>query len=372
MQIQSLAFHFLEIPLKFQFSQSNNTTHYSSAVIVQIQSTRGVKGIGECCPRSYVTGETLHTVATDLKKIEPLLLSTSFETLESIRQFVINVLPGQIGLSSICALDLALIDAWSKEYQQNLVEAVGGKIIHTVEYTGILPQAKPAKLEELLHKLSYFSFKELKIKVDTNLDRTLEVIRLIRASSFSKAKLRIDANCAWSYDDAISQIPVLMEKGIIVFEQLFPKDELNDLMKITRQFGKETKIMADESLTSLRSANQLINERICNHFNLKISKNGGFWNTLRLYQYITGQGFSCQLGAHFGETSILTAAGLLLASKADQLTAVEGGYGEHILTEDIISPSLKFDSNARIYIQDALSRPGLIAQERSTKIEKLI
>lgn len=371
MQIQSLAVHFLEIPLKFQFSQSNNTTNQSSAVIVQIQSTRGTKGIGECCPRPYVTGETIHTVATDLKKIEPLLLSTPFETLESIRQFVINVLPDQIGLSSICALDLALIDAWSKEYQQNLVKAIGGKKTHTVKYTGILPQGKPANLEKILHQLSYFSFKELKIKVDANLDRTIEIIKFIRASPFSKAKLRIDANCAWSYDDAISQIPVLMEKGIVVFEQLFPKDKLNDLTKITRQFGNMTKIMADESLTSLNSADQLINGSVCNHFNLKISKNGGFWNTLRLYQYITGQGFSCQLGAHFGETSILTAAGLLLASKADQLTAVEGGYGEHILTEDIISPSIKFDSNVQIHIQDVLSKPGLIAQGKLKKIKKL-
>ena len=77
---------------------------------------------------------------------------------------------------------------------------------------------------------------------------------------------------------------------------------------------------------------------------LSFPKNGGFWNSLSLYELIQENGLSCQLGAHFGETSILTATGLLLASKAPALTAIEGGYGDYLLEKDIIPTSIKFQS----------------------------
>ena len=37
-------------------------------------------------------------------------------------------------------------------------------------------------------------------------------------------------------------------------------------------------------------------------------------------------GISVQLGAHFGETSLLTAAGIIFATLAKDLRAVEGGF----------------------------------------------
>lgn len=55
-----------------------------------------------------------------------------------------------------------------------------------------------------------------------------------------------------------------------------------------------------------------------------------------------------QLGAHFGETSILTAAGIVFAAMAGPLTAMEGGLGTHLLEYDFCSPSLQFDDQAGI------------------------
>ena len=211
------------------------------------------------------------------------MLSRTFESVTDIKHFVTEELPPQIGLSSICGIDLALMDAWSKTHQQSLVDAVNGDQDTVAHYTGILPQGSPKVLAVALQQLSYFKFKELKVKVNANLSQTLETLRLIRSDFFPDINIRVDANTAWSYEDAVEQIPVLLDQGIDTFEQIFSKDKLDDLKRITATFGSHARIMADESLTSYESAQHLIQHKICNHFNLKLSKNGGFWNSLSVY-----------------------------------------------------------------------------------------
>ena len=117
--------------------------------------------------------------------------------------------------------------------------------------------------------------------------------------------------------------------------------------------------MAEESITTLQEAKTLVENHLCNHFNLKISKNGGILQTLNIYHYLTQKGYTCQLGAHFGETSLLTAAGLIFSSLAKDLTANEGGLGKYLLEEDISEPSLRFNQKAKINLMHLQNAPGL-------------
>ncbi|MCB0641665.1 MAG: hypothetical protein KDC44_08495 [Phaeodactylibacter sp.] len=363
MRIRSIQSQALQIPLKFKFAQSNNTATCSSSLLIELHTQGGIKGWGECCPRLYVTGESIHSVMQDLKQIEPQLLETHFESLADIRQFLNTQLPLPIGLSTTCGLELALLDAWSQSHNRPLVQVLEGDPNYVAQYSGILPQGPIQQQAKVLEQLARFQFKTLKIKVDNNLEHSLKLIRLIRANYFPAVRLQVDANCSWTYQDALRQIPVLLENGVEVFEQLFPAGQILDFQRITQKFGHLTKIMADESLTSYGTALFLLYNKVCNHFNLKLSKNGGFWNTLNLYQLIRNQGGTCQLGAHFGETSILTAAGLILASKAQEFTALEGGYGDYLLENDIVEPSLKFDQRAEIPLATTLTHAGWIPQK---------
>lgn len=88
--------------------------------------------------------------------------------------------------------------------------------------------------------------------------------------------------------------------------------------------------------------------RTCRRFNLKISKNGGLFNTLAIYRLAQEHGIACQLGAHFGETGILTGAGILFGALAGPLTALEGGLGTHLLEYDLFDAGLQIDSRAQI------------------------
>jgi L-Ala-D/L-Glu epimerase len=61
------------------------------------------------------------------------------------------------------------------------------------------------------------------------------------------------------------------------------------------------------------------------------------------------QGRRIIVGAQVGETSILARAGMALASAAaERLVGYEGAYGTWLLTEDVVTPSLRFGRKGRV------------------------
>lgn len=346
-QIEKIEYKQVHIPLKFQFAQSNNVTSQSDTILLSIQTPDGLKGLGETCPRKYVTGESADSVFNDLKVIGNYLKQLSFNSLEDIQYLVTKELPGKIGLSTICAIELALLDLWTKINDRNIIEVLGGQH-RTIQYSGIVPLVKIKYLELVLQQLKYFQFKQVKLKVDTALQDSLERIKLIRSALGEDVSIRLDANTAWTYDEARQFIPAYLAEGINSFEQIFPKEQVQKLGKITAEFGQDAFIMADESLSSFEDAHYLIQRGLCNAFNLKISKNGGLFNALRIYKLAKSFNISCQLGAHFGETSLLTRAGVWLSTLAPNLQANEGGFGTYLLEKDVVSPGIQIDEHGQI------------------------
>ena len=345
MKICKLAIHHLQIPLRFQFAQANHVAKRSNSILVELETERGILGFGESCPRPYVTGECPSSVSSDLKGIRTLLWQKEFIELEDIEGFICDHLAVKVGPAALCALELALLDSWSKTYRQPLIEALGGQIKEEFRYTGVIPTGNFAPLEPFLSK---FSFPRIKLKMGSNLKENLARIDHIQNIYGSRIPIQADINTAWSWEDALEQIPTLMKRGIRIFEQPFLPKFDEGMGKLTERFGSDAFIMADESATTPFQVMNLLQQSRCNRINLKISKHGGIFQTLNIYREAWRQGIYCQLGAHFGETSILTYAGLIVASCVPKLTGHEGGLGTYLLETDLCAPSLRFDQQACI------------------------
>ncbi|MCG8330005.1 MAG: hypothetical protein MI974_20075 [Chitinophagales bacterium] len=345
MKIKSIEIYKLAIPLKIQFAQANNKSNQSCSIIVKLQTQEGISGFGECCPRKYVTGESPEDVIKALKAIQGALYQYDFVSINAIQEYVCEYLPGVMKPAAICALELALLDAWSKEYQIPLVNALGGTTTQSIPYTGIVPLGP---FPVIASKLKHFNFTELKLKASAGLEDNLKRIQEIKSLYTSNIKIRVDANTGWTFPTAIEQCKSLIEAGVSCIEQPFPADADKSMQLLKECYGEWIDIMADESLTDFQTAEALIDQQACNRFNLKISKNGGIFNTLKIYKLAQQHGIKCQLGAHFGETSLLTAAGLIFASIAPKLVAIEGGLGTHLLAKDITLNPLMINQEAII------------------------
>lgn len=345
MKIQNISIKHLQIPMRIRFAQSNNTANQSSSVFLELQTTNDIVGYGESCPRTYVTGEDYHSVKKDLHSIEAELYQKQFNTIDDIKTYVCAELPKRIGMAAICVLEIALLDAWSREKNISILEALGVSPKPVFQYTGVIPFSNLQKLKPILRR---FDFKEVKIKVDDNVEKNKERVEDIREFYGSETPIRVDANCSWDVPFAIEQTTKLIEQNITVIEQPFPVAMDKAMRYLTHNFGEWVDIMADESVTSYESAKKLIEDKACTRFNLKLSKNGGIFNTLRIYELAKANGVKCQLGAHFGETSILTVAGMIFASLTTALKAMEGGLGTLLLEKDVCEEAIMINKKAQI------------------------
>lgn len=360
MKITQLRLREVKIPLRYQFSQSNNAgASHSHSAIVEVHTEGGATGYGESCPRTYVTGEDMGAVQKDMQTLSPELKGATIGSAEEIKQKLNEWEEAGIGPSARCALELALLDALSTTDGKPLTELLGSKPPETLHYSLILPLLRPSSLEQLLPQVRQFSPPAVKLKVDAKLEETTEKINLLRSFFGKGLSIRVDANAGWTPQQAEKIIPRLIEQGVTSFEQPLPASQWAELAGLTRQFGKDARIMADESLISRQKAQFLIEKGCVNHFNLKISKLGGLFSSLEVCRLAEKHGVPSQLGAHFGETSLLTAAGLLLSGLTGSLTAHEGAMGAFLLEEDITQPPITMGLDGNLDSREALPKAGL-------------
>lgn len=372
MKITKVLYRSINIPLNFQFSQSNNrSARHSSSVILELHLSDGTIGYGEACPRMYVTQESLESMQKDLKAIAPQFATADIESLEGWKKQLVNWAGLGVGSSTICALELAGLDAMAKRAQQSMSDLLGIQSeTGSITYSQVIPMLEPAKLEKLLQQIGSLQPSSLKLKASDQLADNLDNISLLRACFGDQISIRVDVNAGWSLAQAQEFIPSFLAAGVNSFEQPLPAEQLEEMGKLTHHFGQDAFIMADESLLDVQGARYLLENKISNHFNLKVSKLGGIFRALAIYQLAASYEVPCQLGAHFGETSLLTAAGILLTHLAGPMSANEGALGEFLLEKDIVTPSLAQQPNGHFATDTVLQGIGLAPQLNTTVLEE--
>jgi muconate cycloisomerase len=103
-------------------------------------------------------------------------------------------------------------------------------------------------------------------------------------------------------------------------------------------------------------------------FNIRLSKCGGFLNSLRLAALAQEHGLAWQLGCHPGESGILSAAGRHWATSVANVRWLEGSYDRHMLAEQPTQPDITFRYGGRA---PALTGPGLGVTVDMQKLERM-
>jgi muconate cycloisomerase len=152
---------------------------------------------------------------------------------------------------------------------------------------------------------------------------------MIRRRVGKEVDIRVDANEAWPAAGAAEKIRELEPFDISAVEQPVPHAEVDRLAAIRKEI--KTPIMLDESLCGMADAERAVAGGLCDLFNLRLSKCGGFIPSLRLAQFALRHGLGYQLGCQIGETAILSTAGRHFATSVKNLRAVEGSYDRHLV-----------------------------------------
>ena len=152
----------------------------------------------------------------------------------------------------------------------------------------------------------------------------------------------------------MARITELEPAGIQAVEQPVAHRDIDCLSAVRRQV--RVPVMLDESLCSRLDAERAINQGLCDLFNLRLSKCGGFIPTLRLAQLAKERGIGYQLGCQVGETAILSAAGRHFAGSVAAVRYREGSYDRRLVREALSTSDITFGRGGWA---PALDGPGL-------------
>jgi len=329
------AFH-VRIPLRKPIRHALHSRTSTDNVLVRCILEDGTEGFGEGVPRDYVTGETIDSALHLLRTTD---LAGQFEPCRDFGQAVtmaerlqLNSVPGDErgcqGNAARCALELALLDAYGRFFGEPLstiTRLTAGELYEprtAVQYSGAITSANGFKVRLAAWRMRVFRFRHVKVKVGMDGHNDVARLAIIRSRLGAKRDIRVDANEAWRPGQVVERIRELQPFQISAVEQPVAHEQVAVLREV-RQHG-----------------DRAIAGGICDLFNIRLSKCGGYIPSLRLAQLAKRHGLAYQLGCQVGETAILSAAGRHFAASVAENRYVEGSYDRYLVqaalgTQDI-------------------------------------
>lgn len=336
---------------------------HSESVVAAVELADGTVGYGETLPRTYVTGESVERVLSSAERVfAPLLVSwrpANFpEALELAADLPARDEHGTLVTAARAAVELAVLDAYSRYFDRLITDVAGwfGRSglgppgsIERVRCSGALTADTAERVLSRLWKMRLFGLRDFKLKVGFEGDEAVFRAvgrRLRRALRSGRSTLRLDANGAWSVEQAREKLSRWADVPIRVVEQPLAKGLDHELPDLRSAVG--VPFMLDESLVTIDDAERLVIDRVMDWMNVRISKVGGFLPALKLADFARQHGVSVLLGCMVGESSILSAAARRLLECLPNIELVEGNYGAFLLTEDLVRKPLRFGYAGRL------------------------
>ncbi len=345
MLIKNFRIYRLQIPFSLPVSHNLAERAESEALLVTAVSHTDVTGYGEGTPRTYVTGEDITSciqAASDICGLLKKLPAHDTPALEARLDEAWDKANAVRHPSAFCAVELSLLDLHARLCRRPLWNLFASRpATEKFSYSAVIPMLQEPRLSELLDYINDQHIKYVKIKISDVQSGIAYAVR-IRERLGQKINLRVDTNGAFSYEQAIEFLDLAKAEnlGISAIEQPVPADDLAAMKKVTQK--GEVPVFADESFRSEKDMRELMEISACSGFNIRLSKCGGFRNSLKLYRLATKHGYSCQIGCHVGETAVLASAGRHFAALCGKVEFFEGSYSRHVLKEDISIEDVTF------------------------------
>lgn len=331
-------------------------------VVLAAELRDGTIGYGETMARPYVTGETPASVPETTRNVfvDRLLglhPENFGEALEAIEGLPWKDRQGRLIAAARAAVELALLDAYSRYFRTPLDQMCGwadlkgfgtpGSLPH-IRYSAVLANSTLAGTKKWMRLAWWFGLRDFKLKSglpddDRRVRAVVEYLR--RPIARGRASVRLDVNGGWSKDEAIERLSGWDGLPIASVEQPLAKGAEADLPGLKASVN--TPLMYDESLVTLEDAKWLIEHKVADAFNIRISKCGGLLASMRLADLARKHDLMIQLGCMVGETSILSAAGRRFLELTPEVRFAEGWHGTLLLKEDVVSRSLRFGYGGR-------------------------
>lgn len=341
------------LPFKHPASDSLGTYSASNHCILIVRTDSGVYGAGEVALAWYGGAHAYSKEIRELWAPRPIgedcrRISYLMSRFDSLLQF------SKRHLLVRSAVEMALLDAVGKAYGLPVYQLLGGKVRNRIPLTGGVNMDTPDRMVESAKERVSEGYKELKIKMGTNVERDIEMVKAIRGSIPGNIKLRIDANMSWNDKWAAAKhIRQFVEAGVTIVEQPLAPERLKDLAEL--RVGSDAAILLDESVWSEADALDCLRSGAADMLHVYISEAGGLFAAKTIFELAALYHVPCTIGS-MPEARIGTAASLHVAAAMTNLSERASDIrGYTIYQKDVVVEDYDLSDGA-ITVPD---RPGL-------------
>lgn len=328
------------MPLVSPFETSFGRETNRQCVIVEIHS-EGLVGWGECAATrdpgyNYETTGTAMHILKDF--IAPLLLGQDVKDALDFQRCVSGIRGHHLAKAGV---EMAIWDLLGKREGKSLREMLGG-VRDKVE-VGVSIGIQESAQTLVRSAAEYVSQGYARVKIKIKPGRDVEDTSAVR-KEFPNLRLQVDANSAYSLDDA-PRLKPLDELNLLLIEQPLFEDDIWDHHKFQEQF--ETPVCLDESIVSPRHARYAIEMKACRIINIKAGRLGGLSRGVMVHDLCRQARMPVWCGGML-ETGVGRASNLALASLPNFVLPGDISASDRYYERDITNERFVLNSDSTI------------------------
>jgi O-succinylbenzoate synthase len=347
-RIERIELRLLRLPLVRFFETSFGRVYDRTFLLVTIEED-GAPGYGECVADhnpfySYETTVTAWHIIREF--IAPVALGRAFEHPRDLFG-ALRAIRGHNMAKA--AVEMAAWDLFARQAGVPLSRALGGTRTAIESGVSIGIQDTLDELVERVEAELEAGYRRIKIKIKPGWD--VEAVERIRAR-LDGIPLMVDANAAYALDDA-PHLARLDRFDLMMIEQPLDYDDIADHARLQQQI--RTPICLDESIHSVRLAEEAIARSACRIINIKPGRLGGHQQSIRVHDVAAERGIPVWHGGML-ESGIGRAHNIHLSTLPNFSLPGDVAASRRYYAPDLIDPEIVVRPDGTITVPEG---PGI-------------
>ena len=369
--IHNIQWHLYQMPLHNTFTTSHESLAARVGVIIEITTSDGLSGYGECAPLPTFAGAPLNDVLGSLPPLQRQIQAKSPAEALSI----LYTQSSHLSSPTVYGLETALLDIIGQHEHLSFTDLLISTFTDTKKNTIITEKRARIPVNAVIGAMSIEEtiqqaqqainqgFRCLKIKMGpvTTIDTEVARLQNLRDTIGPNIQLRLDANEAWHFSEALTILNRCSNLDIQYVEQPLSRDNLAAMRQLREQIS--IPLAADEALSDLTSAKKILNAHAADIFIVKPQLAGGLLASHQIIQAAHHHGLQSVITSTI-ETGIGITAALHLAAATPSVTFPCGLATLPMLANDLLSTPLSLNDG---YLTVPTS-PGLGVQLDKTSL----
>jgi L-alanine-DL-glutamate epimerase-like enolase superfamily enzyme len=263
------------LPFRDPYITARGELHERKLILVRIRG-EGLEGLGETASLSLRGGPGIEAIAAEIReRCWPGLLEGDVDP-NRIWSAIARCRNRGASPQAVAAVDIAVHDLVGRATDAPVWRLLGAAEGAPVPCNATLPAANPTETRRLAQEWADEGYRTFKLKVGLAGDVTQ--VATVRQTLGEDIAIRVDANGAWSVDDAADRLEALVRHRIELAEQ--PVGTFEQMVDLRRRV--DVRVAADESLVSPFDARRAKELDACDVAAIKVAKVGGLGAALEI------------------------------------------------------------------------------------------